>query len=71
MVGEFPFAERFMEVLGDLVHRSIKGSDVRFAAHRWFIGSRLALGMLGPAMLIGGLFRVMLRRDKPEKDKVD
>ena len=31
----------------------------------------VALGMLGPAMLIGGLFRVMLRRDKPEKDKVD
>ena len=47
MVGEFPFAERFMEVLGDLVHRSVKGSDVRFAAHRWFIGSRLALGMVG------------------------
>ena len=36
-----------MEVLGDLVHRSVKGSDVRFAAHRWFIGSRLALGMVG------------------------
>ena len=47
MVGEFPFAERFMDVLGDLVHRSVKGSDVRFAAHRWFIGSRLALGMIG------------------------
>lgn len=36
-----------MGVLGDLVHRSVKGSDVRFAAHRWFIGSRLLLGMLG------------------------
>jgi len=36
-----------VEVLGDLVHRSVKGSDVRFGAHRWFIGSRLTLGVLG------------------------
>ncbi len=47
MVGELTFAERFIEVLGDLVHRSVKVSDTRFTAHRWFIGSRLALGAVG------------------------
>lgn len=47
MVGEFPFAERVMEGLGDWVHRSVPVSEARFRAHRWFIGSRLALGMAG------------------------
>jgi cell cycle sensor histidine kinase DivJ len=47
VVGGLPFAERLNGVLDDLVHRSVRPSDAGFAAHRWFIGSRLALGLLG------------------------
>jgi len=53
VVVGLPFAERVNGVLDDLVHRSVRPSDASFAAHRWFIGSRLALGLLGlgPIML--------------------
>ena len=47
MVSGFPFAERLIEGLGDWVHRSVTVSDAGFRAHRWFIGSRLTLGIAG------------------------
>jgi len=63
VIGRIPFAERWVEVLGDCVHRSIGPTDATFAAHRWFIGSRLAMGGIGivPIMLWLALPGVMPR----------
>ena len=41
-----------MDKMGDLVHRSVGRQDGSFSAHRWFIATRLALGLVG-LLLIG------------------
>ena len=40
-----------MDKVGDLVHRSVGRQDTRFVAHRWFIGTRLTIGVLGLVLM--------------------
>ena len=55
MVVRMSIVDNGMERLGDLVHRSVGRRDAGFAAHRWFIATRLALGMVGLALISLGL----------------
>ena len=40
-----------LDKVGDLVHRSVGRQDTRFVAHRWFIGTRLTIGVLGLVLM--------------------
>lgn len=51
MVGRISAVEKMVDRLGDLVHRSVGRQDARFAAHRWFITTRLAIGLIGLALM--------------------
>ena len=51
MVSRIAAIDDVMDRLGDLVHRSVGRQDAGFAAHRWFIATRLAIGIAGLVLM--------------------
>jgi len=51
VVSRIAAIDEVMDRLGDLVHRSVGRQDAGFAAHRWFIATRLAIGIAGIVLM--------------------
>ena len=66
MISRIAAIDEMTDRMGDLVHRSVGRQEARFAAHRWFIATRLPVGMAGLVLmavcfgLSGGLPRSAL-----------